>query len=253
MARILREEEHTAKRNEILDAALQLVYSKGYEKMTIQDILDQLKISKGAFYHYFESKAAVLQALIERMVVEQMEPLLLSIVQDPHLTALEKLQGYFDTAVSWKTAKKDLMLQLTKVWYSDENALARQKMMGLMVKHVTPLFMQIIHQGTQEGVFTTPYPEYAGQVIINLVQPLGDTFAQMLLSEAAEHNHALQKANVLVAAYNDAVERILGAPKGSIHLMDTEALKEWFPSDELLPSQSKRLAEEAGIPGSYNP
>ena len=56
MARILKEEEHTAKRNEILDAALQLVYSKGYEKMTIQDILDQLQISKGAFYHYFDSK-----------------------------------------------------------------------------------------------------------------------------------------------------------------------------------------------------
>ena len=242
MARILKQEEHTAKRNEILDVALQLVYSKGYEKMTIQDILDQLQISKGAFYHYFDSKGDVLQALIERMVVEQMEPLLLSIVRDPHLTALEKLQGYFDTAVSWKTAKKELMLQLTKVWYSDENALARQKMLGLMVKHVTPLFMQIIHQGAQEGVFTTLYPEYAGQVIINLVQPLGDTFAQMLLSEEAKHS-TLQRAETLIVAYNDAVERILGAPKGTIHLMDTEMLKEWFPPDDAL--QSKTFVEEA--------
>jgi AcrR family transcriptional regulator len=251
MARIVKEEEHTAKRNEILDTALQLVYSKGYEKMTIQDILDQLQISKGAFYHYFESKADVLQALIERMVVEQMEPLLLSIVRDPHLTALEKLQGYFDTAVSWKTAKKELMLQLTKVWYSDENALARQKMMGLMVKHVTPLFMQLMHQGAQEGVFTTPYPEYASQMIINLVQPLGDTFAQMLLSEEPKHDHAFQKAHVLVAAYNDAVERILGAPSGSIHLMETEALKEWFPSDDTPPN--KTFAEESNIPASTTP
>ena len=220
--------------------------------MTIQDVLDQLQISKGAFYPYFESKADVLQALIERMVVEQMEPLLLSIVRDPHRTALEKLQGYFDTAVSWKTAKKELMLQLTKVWYSDENALARQKMMGLMVKHVTPLFMQIIHQGAQEGVFTTPYPEYAGQVIINLVQPLGDTFAQMLLSEEAEHDHALQKANVLIAAYNDAVERILGAPKGSIHLMDTEALKEWFSPNNTPANQSEPFAEQTGLTASLS-
>jgi AcrR family transcriptional regulator len=252
MARIVKEEEHTARRNEILDAALQLVYSKGYDKMTIQDLLDELQISKGAFYHYFDSKADVLQALIERMVVEQMEPLLLSIVRDPHLTALEKLQGYFDTAVSWKTAKKELMLQLTKVWYSDENALARQKMMALMVRHVTPLFMQIIHQGAREGVFTTPYPEYASQVIINLVQPLGDTFAQMLLSdhsdsEEAMHDHALQQAETLIAAYNDTLERILGAPQGSIHLMDTEALKEWFPPDDTIASQSETSTEKAGI------
>jgi AcrR family transcriptional regulator len=221
--------------------------------MTIQDILDELKISKGAFYHYFCSKADVLNALVERMAVEQVKPLLLSIVLDPHLTALEKLQGYFDTAVSWKTAKKELMLELTKIWYSDENALARQKMMALMVKHVTPLFMEIIHQGAREGVFTTSYPEYASQVIINLIQPLGDTFAQMLLSEEAEHDHALQKANALVAAYNDAMERILGAPKGSIHLMDTDALKEWFPSTDTLPSQSKTFAEEVSIPGSRKP
>jgi hypothetical protein len=33
-----------------------LVYTKGYEQMTIQDILDDLQISKGAFYHYFGSK-----------------------------------------------------------------------------------------------------------------------------------------------------------------------------------------------------
>jgi hypothetical protein len=145
------------------------------------------------------------------------------------------------------------MLQLTKVWYSDENALARQKMLGLMVRHVTPLFTQIIHQGAQEGVFTTSYPEYASQVIINLVQPLGDTFAQMLLSEEAKHNHAWQKANVLVAAYNDAVERILGAPQGSIQLMDTQALKEWFPAEDTLPSQNQVLAEEAGLSPPANP
>ena len=95
MARIVKEEEYTARRNEILDVALQLVYSKGYDKMTIQDILDQLHMSKGAFYHYFDSKVAVLEAVVERMVIEQVEPLLLAAVHDPRLTALEKLQRYF--------------------------------------------------------------------------------------------------------------------------------------------------------------
>ena len=251
MARIVKEEEYTARRNEILDAALQLVYSKGYDKMTIQDILDELHMSKGAFYHYFDSKADVLQALIERMVVEQVEPLLLSAVQDPDLTALEKLQRYFDTAVRWKTSEKTLMLQLLSVWYSDENALARQKMMSLMVRHVTPLFIEIINQGTREGTFTIPYPEYASQVIINLVQPLGDTFAQMLLSEDAVHDQALQKAQTLVAAYNDAMERILGAPKGSIHLMDTEALKEWFSQDDT--PRAETIVEEPNILTSSTP
>jgi AcrR family transcriptional regulator len=231
MARVVKHEERTAKRNEILDVALRLVYSKGYDKMTIQDILDQLEMSKGAFYHYFDSKAEVLEALVERMVTEQVEPHMLAIVQDPHLTAIEKLQRYFDTAVQWKTSQKEFIMELTRVWYSDENALARQKMFNMMVEHVTPLFVEIIQQGVREGIFSTPYPEYVSQVNINLIQGLGDTFARMLLSEEAKNSNALQEAEGLIAAYNDALERILGAPKGSIHLMDLEVLKEWFPSE----------------------
>ena len=238
MARIVKAEEYTARRNEILDVAIKLVYTKGYDKMTIQDILDQLKMSKGAFYHYFDSKIDVLEGLVERMVVEQVEPLLHSAVHGSDLTALEKLQCYFDTAVRWKTSEKALMLGLARVWYSDENALARQKLLALLVKHVTPLFTEIINQGIREGTFTVPYPEYACQVIINLVQPLGDTFIQMILSEEAAYDDALHKAETLVAAYNDAMERILGAPKGSIHLMDSEALKEWFPLEgETVPGE----------------
>ena len=70
MARIVKEQAYAEKRNEILDVAQRLVYTKGYEQMTIQDILDDLQISKGAFYHYFDSKQALLEALIERMLQE---------------------------------------------------------------------------------------------------------------------------------------------------------------------------------------
>jgi len=251
MVRVVKEENYAARRNEILDVALKLVYSKGYDRMTIQDMLDELQISKGAFYHYFDSKADVLDAIVERMVTEQVEPLLLSTVQDPHLTALEKFQRYIDTSVRWKTAEKTLMIELVKVWYSDENVLARQKMYNMMVEHVTPLFNEIIYQGVREGTFNILYPEYVSQVIIHLVQPLGDAFAYLLLSEEAR-DHALERAEMMVVAYNDAVERILGTPKGSIHLMDTASLKEWFPpsvTDDL----SKPVAEEAGIPSSPNP
>ena len=58
MPRTVNQQENTAKRNEILDAAQRLVYNKGYERMTIQDILADVQISSGAFYHYFASKEA---------------------------------------------------------------------------------------------------------------------------------------------------------------------------------------------------
>lgn len=252
MVRVVNEEEYALRRNQILDAALRLVYSKGYGQMTIQDILDGIGISKGAFYHYFDSKGAVLEALVERMVAE-IEPLLTSIVEDPDLSALEKIQRYFDTAVRWKTAQKSFMLELLRVWYADENAIVRQKVFAMTVKRVMPLMMEIIQQGVREGGFTCAYPEYVMQVNIYLLQGLSDEFAAMLLSDQAGPD-ALQRAERLIAAYNDALERVLGTPSGSIQLMDMDALKEWFLSpDDLPPAPSMALAEEIGILGSRKP
>ena len=250
MARILKQEEHTAKRNEILDAALQLVYSKGYDKMTIQDILDQLRMSKGAFYHYFDSKLDVLEALIERMATEQAEPIFFSIMQDPHLTALEKLSRYFDLSTRWKTSQKAFVMELVKVWYSDENALAREKMLTRTVAHIGPFFARIIQQGVQEGVFTTPYPEVASEVMINLIQDLAYGSGRMLVSEDVKQGENLRQVETLYAAYSDVLERVLGAPQGSIQFMTAEALKVWFAPDEI--PQSKNFAGEPGMPASPN-
>src|SRR5215472_6023164 len=150
MARVVK--EHAVRRNEILDVAQQFVYTKGYEQMTIQDILDNLQISKGAFYHYFDSKQALLEALIERMG-DQIEQLVLPIVHDPALPAFDKLQRVFDMLNRWKTARKEFLLALLRVWYADDNALVRQKLRVVRVKWVAPWFSTIIRQGIEEGVF----------------------------------------------------------------------------------------------------
>ena len=251
MARILKEVEHTAKRNEILDATLQLIYSKGYEKMTIQDILDQLQISKGAFYHYFDSKVDVLEAVIERMAAEQVEPVFLSIVQDPHLSALEKLHHYFELSTRWKTSKRTFVTELVKIWYSDENALARQKMLARTVEHMGPFFTEIIKQGVREGIFTTPYPEVAAQVIVNLIYDLAYESGQLFIAEDVKESDNLQRIETLYRAYSDVLERVVGAPKDSIQVMTTEALNIWFSSDD--PLQREGFAAEADMSASPNP
>lgn len=251
MARIKKEEEHTAKRNEILDAAFKLVYSKGYEKMTIQDILDELQISKGAFYHYFDSKLAVLEAVVERMATEQVQPIFRSIVEDPRLTALEKLSRYIDMSTRWKTSNKAFVMELVKIWYSDENALAQQKMLAKTIQHLRPFFTEIISQGVREGVFTTPYPEVASQVTINLIQDLAYESAQMLLANDTSQNDNLQQAETFFAAYSDVLERVLGAPRGSIQLMTAETVKEWFSDNGIL--QAESLAKDTNMPALPNP
>ncbi len=226
MVRVVKEKEHAAKRNEILDVARRLVYTKGYEQMSIQDILHDLQISKGAFYHYFDSKQALLEALIERIGLEA-EEIISPIVHDLHLSALEKFQRYFDAIARWKVAQKEFLLALLNVWYTDHNAIIRQKVVAAGVKRLTPMLTVIICQGVEEGVLTTPFPDQIGEVVFTLMVGLGDTVAGLLLSHESNRD-TLQRMESTVAVYTDALERVLGAPTGSLQLIDAEMLKEWL-------------------------
>ena len=78
----------------------------------------------------------------------------------------------------------------------------------------------------------TPYPEQAGMVAASLMISLGDSISGMLLEfdpaggEQARET-CFQRMQDSAAAYTDAIERVLGAPAGSISLFDPHLLKEW--------------------------
>src|SRR5512140_1882198 len=158
MPRVVKEDDYAARCKEILNVARHLVYAKGYEQMSIQDILDALKISKGAFYHYFDSKQALLDGLIEQILGEA-EQVLRPIVEAKDLSAIEKMRRYFDAGGRWKTENKAFMIDLLRVWYNDANALMRQKQETAAIKRIAPMLTQIIRQGIAEGVFTTRHPD----------------------------------------------------------------------------------------------
>ncbi|TIU12412.1 MAG: helix-turn-helix transcriptional regulator, partial [Mesorhizobium sp.] len=52
---------------ELLDCAQRLFFAHGYDNTTVNDIIREAGLSKGAFYHYFASKEALLEALAARL------------------------------------------------------------------------------------------------------------------------------------------------------------------------------------------
>lgn len=61
-------EEAEKTRARILTSALSLFVKKGYEHTTFTDIAARLKMTKGAVYWHFETKEALLVALVEEMI-----------------------------------------------------------------------------------------------------------------------------------------------------------------------------------------
>ena len=68
MTRIVKKPE--VRKQEVLKAARHLFLARGYDKTTMQSVVDYLGIAKGTIYHYFKFKEELLEAVVEDIVTE---------------------------------------------------------------------------------------------------------------------------------------------------------------------------------------
>jgi AcrR family transcriptional regulator len=217
---------HAVRRDAFVDVAERLIRTKGYEQMSVQDVLEELGTSKGAFYHYFDSKADLLTAVIDRMtdaVIGAMRP----IADDPDMPALDKLRGVFATAGRWKADRRDLTIAVQRAWYADDNALVRERFARVVGERLPPLFAGIIHQGKAEGTFTVTSPDHAAAILVALMVGADDTTGRLFLARI-DGLVPYDDVATAVAAFDEAFERILGLSPGSFELVDEPTLRRRF-------------------------
>ncbi|RDH79294.1 TetR/AcrR family transcriptional regulator [Mycolicibacterium moriokaense] len=212
----MKPDEYAARRREILDSALRLMHDKGYERMTIQDVLTDLRISKGALYHYFDSKQSLLEGIVEAMG-ESGSAALQDVVGAPDLDAVAKLHAYFATSTAWRAEHAAEVVTTMRLWRQENNALLRHKMSQETMRTNTPALEAIITQGCREGVFDTAYPHEAAIIIAGMGLHLADAIIDAIAADGTDLlDTSGSRAASVVAAYTDAFERILGALPGSL-------------------------------------
>lgn len=226
MPRTLVPEVHTVKREAFVDTAQRLILAKGYEAMSIQDVLDDLGASRGAFYHYFDSKQALLEAVVQRLVERALAPLD-SILDDPHLSAVTKLERIFAGIATFKNQQKDLMLRFIEVWISDANAIVREKMRRLSVSMLSPLLSRIIDEGVRQELFAVESPEETAAVLLALMLGFQEQAVDLFMARQAG-SVSFDEVQRTIDSWTRAYERVLGASIGSLTLADERTLHIWF-------------------------
>ena len=226
MARTRDPEAHAARRDAIVDAGSLLIQSKGYEQLSVQEILGSVGASKGAFYHYFDSKADLLEAVVEQMT-EAATTSLMPVVDDPDLTALEKLDGVFTGIARWKGDRTELLMAVMDGWLTDDNAIVREKFRQSVALRLTPVLARIVAQGQTEGTFRAGSAEDMARVLVTLIQGANEVAIELYYARVAK-TISLEAVEQRFAAYTDAYERILGLPAGSFPTPDRATLLQWF-------------------------
>ncbi len=146
--------EPLVRMNEILDAAEDLFYSKGYDETAVSDIVKSINVAQGTFYNYYSSKEAVLEAIIYRHLSKiciQIEDIV-----DSNITPPNKIELLIYSILN--------NLRYRDRWMFD--FLYDHKTLHIVDKFIrqanilfAPFLKKIIEEGNQLGYFKVLHPD----------------------------------------------------------------------------------------------
>ena len=223
---IRQKKDHETRKKEILDTAERFFLTEGYEKTSIQGIIDAVGIAKGTFYHYFSSKEELLQEwLLSEIetVIRKLE----AISKQTDLTVLERFTKMYSSTAQWKASRIELVLPAMTMFYDDKNIFLRQKLNSLTLKRTSAIYSRLIAEGTSRGEFQNPfpYPEVAAKLILTMGTMLGEELADAFTA-IREHPENREYLIRHMQGLEYAIQRIIGVEDGSFQLFRYEMLDE---------------------------
>lgn len=215
--------EHDERLTEFFDTARQLFFQKGYEKTSVNDIIEKIGVAKGTFYHYFKSKEDLLDQLVNQFAkksVLEVEKMM----ERREMNALERMNHFFISIRNLKVENIELMKMLMRTIYKDENLILRHKIFKRSAEVLTPSFAEIIKQGREEGYFHSLDPWETAEIIFMMAFIMNEIVVGLLL-EAEEKPENIDLIEQKIKVFEKSVERILGAPEGSFRMVERKYIE----------------------------
>lgn len=151
-------------RTRILEAAKKLFMEKGWVETTVQDIVDELAdVTRGAFYHHFESKDDIIDAVTTQMFSSDVE----FFIEDSYglnVSGLNKLCNLLAASL-----RNEQQLQFVKVAPSVlQSPIFIGKQVKDCVKSIAPHICKYIEEGNQDGSLNVDNPKQVSETFILL-------------------------------------------------------------------------------------
>ena len=210
---------------ELVDCAQALFFTQGYDNTTIADIIARAGVSKGGFYHHFESKEELLDAVIAR-VTDQVVANGRDILEDESLDALTKLNRFFSRSQQWKADAAPSMRGIFLLVLKPENAPLYQRMVKAGLAVLAPVLTRIVEQGTRENLFDVADPEIVAELLLHLANTRFALSAEAI--DAARRGEVARATDLLVSRIRREeaiVDRLLGLPAGSVRFVESDQMK----------------------------
>ncbi len=171
----------------LLDSALKQFAARGYDATSVDDICGGASVSKGAFYHHFESKQALFLDLLNSWLAAidaGLAGLKGATVPETLVAMTDLLPGILATAKDQLPMYLEFWLQASrdpKVWRASVEP----------YRHFRDTFAGLIAKGTAEGRLRKVDPQIAGRIVLSLA--VGTLLQAVLEPEGADWEKTAQQ------------------------------------------------------------
>lgn len=144
----------------ILEVSKRLFLEKGYDNTKIQDIADELGMTKGAIYHHFESKEEIMNKLGETMFIHNNPFEIVKKRND--LNGLEKMK----LAIKLNQSNEQMVELTNQALPLLENPQILAKMFESNYQNLLPYWLELIQEGKEDGSIKTEQPKELAELFI---------------------------------------------------------------------------------------
>lgn len=141
-------EKQLVRKKTILQTTEEIVYQHGFYKMSLDDLVGDLKISKSTIYDFFGSKEGLIEAVVDRFG-ERLEQGLEDIMNDSTLTVADKLFSIAHTQGTATACLKSKFMSDLRI----HAPLLYEKFQEGKLRRTQRYYAPIIEAGMTEGLF----------------------------------------------------------------------------------------------------
>lgn len=210
------------RKESIMQTAQKLFFEKGYADTSIQDILDELSISKGGFYHYFDSKNALLEEICRERSAQDVARVRTELFSGK-FNPIQKLNLLLGALHLFNREDPRFVALVLKVSYMDGDVHFRDQMRSYMLDNLRLMVDEVLREGMEDGSFFTRNPGQLGRILLMLGYDVNDEACRILTANSQNPECVIALIDLL-DAYRESVETLCGARFGSISLFDLEHL-----------------------------
>lgn len=193
------------RRQELVLAACELFKEKGFEQVSVSDIVQNVGVAQGTFYYYFKTKFDMLDAVVDHYAMESIE-FMKNVADDPGMNATQKIQAIINYALRMDGCDRNFIEYL----HSDENLITHQKFMTRSYEMTIPIITGIVEEGIRDGLFHVRYSRETVEMMVYMYGHLHDSLA---LSAGIDENDRKMRAT------EDIFVRVLGVKDGVVRLI----------------------------------